>query len=246
MNTNKYILWKQTELKRTSWELRWTYLVKRVLNKLFADIRDFNHIEIDDKPVQKMLIDLHTSVGVAFAKDQFKKLKGINSEIEVKQEDDWYNELSILIRTRGAKKVTSIVNATREQAERIIQMALQESLDAGLGADETARAIRKALKTEGGIINQWRALRIARTEVMSASNEGAMLGAKEAGAELKYWIPTYDNRTRDTHLSVESQNPKMMHEAFLVGAYQMMQPGDPNAGPEEIINCRCAVAFGMV
>jgi hypothetical protein len=82
---------------------------------------------------------------------------------------------------------------------------------------------------------------------MTASNIGSMEGAKATGEALeKFWIATYDNRTRDTHLAVEAQNPKMMNETFQVGAYQMQHPGDPSAGVEEIVNCRCAISYGVI
>jgi hypothetical protein len=62
---------------------------------------------------------------------------------------------------------------------------------------------------------------------------------------VKYWIATYDSRTRDTHLVIEQQNPLDIDDDFKVGEYDMSQPGDPKGGAEEIINCRCTIAFGV-
>ena len=63
----------------------------------------------------------------------------------------------------------------------------------------------------------------------------------------KYWIATYDNRTRDTHMQVPEQNPKRMNEAFLVGGVWPCEgPHDPDLPAEEVINCRCALGFDVV
>jgi hypothetical protein len=124
---------------------------------------------------------------------------------------------------------------------------LEQSVTEGLGAYETATRIKRGLIDDGIRYNQWRALRIARTEIMSASNVGSMEGAKATGEALeKFWVPTFDNRTRDTHRVVESQNPKMMNEPFLVGMYQMQHPGDPAGGAEEIVNCRCCLSYNVI
>jgi len=45
---------------------------------------------------------------------------------------------------------------------------------------------------------------------------------------------------RDSHIEVHG-DVVPLNEPFLVDSSEMMHPGDPNGGPEEIINCRCAV-----
>jgi hypothetical protein len=159
-------------------------------------------------------------------------------------EDTWLTYMRNYAINKAGKRITSIAESGRDQAVKLIRAQLELSTNEGWGADKTARAIRNSLVEDGQVINQWRSLRIARTEIVTASNQGAMEGARATGeAQDKYWIATYDTRTRDTHSVMEEQNPKDIDEDFQVGDYMMDSPGDPEGGPEETINCRCTVAF---
>jgi hypothetical protein len=254
----KEILWKRTELKRSAWENRYSYLFRIVLNKQFKTLADkidstnygstsvLSHIERET--TEKAMISLYKNVGSAFARDQYNRAKAESQSMLLKQEPDeedyWYDTMESYAKNKAGDRITSITGESRKQAQKVIKSVMQQSTDNGWGADETARQIRKALLSQGQELNQWRALRIARTEVMTASNWGSHVGAQESGYAMeKYWIATYDSRTRDTHLVIEQQNPKDMDEGFRVGAYLMEIPGDPDAGPEEVINCRCAVGY---
>ena len=84
---------------------------------------------------------------------------------------------------------------------------------------------------------------IARTEVVGASNVGALEGAKSLGQPMqKIWIATRDNRTRDAHAAAEGLTVELS-DRFDVGGELLDCPGDPSGSPENVINCRCAVAF---
>ena len=197
--------------------------------------------------IWKRYEQLYTLVGADFAREQFNKLKGNDPDLLTKEEDVWYDYLRHYVKNRLWKRIESVNQTSVETAGRIINDVLSQTVSEGLGAYETATRIRKGLVEEGIKYNQWRALRIARTEIMTASNIGSMEGAKATGEALeKFWIATYDSRTRDTHLAVESQNPKMMNESFQVGMYNMQHPGDPARGAEEVINCRCTIAYNVI
>ena len=95
-------------------------------------------------------------------------------------------------------------------------------------------------------INKWRALRIARTEIASASNAGSWEGAKALDMPMiKFWIATRDERTRPEHMEADEQSPKDMNEDFTVGNSRMKYPGDPQGEVVEIVNCRCSIAFEL-
>jgi hypothetical protein len=199
--------------------------------------------------IEKMMIGLYTSVGIAFAKEQYSSLKAESQDLMFKADepvDKWYASMQNYAKIKAGKRIVSIATSGREQAVKLIKLVLEQSTNEGWGADVTASAIRKSLLTDGQVINQWRALRIARTEIVTASNQGAMEGAKSLDMPMeKFWIATYDSRTRDTHAVMEEQNPKAMEEDFRVGDYMMDSPGDASGGPEETINCRCSIAFGV-
>lgn len=256
--THKKILWKRSQRHRDSWERKWNLVIKNILNKQFKDlsyhINESNYMDRDlpakvigREPIEKMMISIYTSVGLAFAKETFQSLKAESQSMMFKKEepvDQWTAFMRNYATTKAGKRITSITESGREQAVKVIQSVIDQSTSEGWGADETARNIRKELITAGEEINQWRALRIARTEIVTASNQGAMKGARSTGEpQDKYWIATYDSRTRDTHSVMEQQNPKDIDEDFEVGDYMMDAPGDARGGPEETINCRCTIAF---
>lgn len=91
-----------------------------------------------------------------------------------------------------------------------------------------------------------RARTIARTTVVGSAN-GATHDAYETvqekiGPLAKEWIATSDERTRDTHWEADGQTVGY-DEPFEVGDDLLQYPGDPSGSAEEVINCRCAVAY---
>ncbi|WP_367358871.1 phage minor head protein, partial [Mesotoga sp.] len=202
---------------------------------------------IKPDPIAKRYEHLYTLVGADFARDQYNRLKGADPDLLTKEEDVWYDFMRNYVKNRLWKRIESVNQTSVDTAGKIINSTNEQAIAEGLGAYETATIIKKKLIEEGIKYNQWRALRIARTEIMTAANVGSFEGAKATGEALeKHWIATYDSRTRDTHKGIEAQNPKMMNEPFLVGAYQMQHPGDPAGGAEEVINCRCTIAYNVI
>ena len=254
---NNRAIWKATQRRRNAYESKFASLFRITLNRQFKELaekvneQNYNSRLLLDtiKPdaIWKRYEQLYTLVGADFARDQYNRLKGFDPDLLTKEEDTWYNYMRHYVKNRLWKRIESVNKTSVETAGRIINGILEHTVELGLGAYETATMIKKGLIDEGIKYNQWRALRIARTEIMTASNAGSFEGAKATGEALqKYWIATYDQKTRDTHLVIESQNPKMMNETFQVGAYQMQHPGDPAGGAEEVINCRCTIAYNVI
>jgi hypothetical protein len=250
-------IWKRTQAARDTFERKYTMLFRTILNRHFKAVSDrvdvSNYLNdnlpdtiIDDNTVKLMLIDLYKNVGASFAKNAYRQLLTQGVKEEEDMGDYWLHEMEKYVKTTLGNRIVSITKGSRDQAKAIIRRMIQQGTDEGWGADVTARAIKQALTKEGVELNMWRALRIARTEVMTASNVGAMEGAKSLNVPMvKYWIATYDSRTRDTHLVIEQQNPLDIDDDFKVGEYDMSQPGDPRGGAEETVNCRCTIAFGV-
>lgn len=88
----------------------------------------------------------------------------------------------------------------------------------------------------------YRAERIARTEVVGASNAGsqrAYEAAEEQGLTLtKTWLAALDERTRSAHIDAHGQTVPT-RSAFDVGGQALMYPGDPNGSAWNTVNCRC-------
>lgn len=79
--------------------------------------------------------------------------------------------------------------------------------------------------------------------VVGAMNAGGLSGATMAGATEKLWLSTPDERTRPTHRDANGQVVGI-GTAFHVGEALLQYPGDLSTTHlEEIINCRCSLAF---
>lgn len=79
------------------------------------------------------------------------------------------------------------------------------------------------------------------TGAQNAGRQARMEDAEEEGVKVKKrWIATLDNRTRDTHQELDGQEVPV-DEPFEVDGMEIMYPGDPNADPELVYNCRCTM-----
>ena len=92
---------------------------------------------------------------------------------------------------------------------------------------------------------QWKARRIARTEVQGAVEGGSVAAAQEIAAitgeqMYKQWLATSDERTRRTHSVADGQIVRM-GDKFRVGSSDLDHPADPRGRDKEIINCRCTL-----
>lgn len=88
------------------------------------------------------------------------------------------------------------------------------------------------------------AIRNARTAVTSAENKGrldSMAELEKHGAILeKQWLATSDSRTRDWHRELNGKTAEI-NEAFENAMGEIRYPGDPQARPSNVYNCRCTL-----
>lgn len=98
-----------------------------------------------------------------------------------------------------------------------------------------------------------RAETIARTETTrvlnTARQETTEKVIEESGIPedevVRTWAATDDARTRDTHAAMDGQE-RGLNEPFESPSGALLKfPGDPDAPPEETINCRCAVLISF-
>lgn len=84
----------------------------------------------------------------------------------------------------------------------------------------------------------------ARTAVTSAENKGrldSMVELEKHGAILeKQWLATSDSRTRDWHRELNGKTAGI-NEAFENAMGEIRYPGDPQAKPANVYNCRCTL-----
>lgn len=150
-------------------------------------------------------------------------------------QDLWQVAAEAYVRRYTLAACTSVLDTTRAAAAEVLRR--------GVAAGQSVPDIARALRAVWPEVSRRRAVTIVRTEVVAASNAGALAGAAATGLALrKEWIAARDARTRSTHRALDGvQVP--MQVPFRVGGYAAMMPGDPALPASERVHCRCAVAF---
>jgi hypothetical protein len=149
--------------------------------------------------------------------------------------------IQMWIRLNATDKATSIAATATDDVRR----AIARGTEAGKGNREIGWDIRNVTG-----LTVSRALTIARTEVHGAALFASETISKQAEVDfgiklMKFWVPTLDARTRDSHAAMAGKS-EPMDGKFTVGGKQMSRPADPAGGPENVINCRCSLIYREV
>lgn len=138
--------------------------------------------------------------------------------------------------TSSLSRVEGVSSTTIKIARRIIARGIENSLSlTQIGKDLQSSASAVTARSRGTTI--------ARTEIHTAANVSAHKLATSSGVSLRReWISSNDDRTRDDHAGADGQIVGAEQE-FSVGGEAMMYPGDPSGSAENVVNCRCVVAY---
>jgi hypothetical protein len=133
-----------------------------------------------------------------------------------------------------------IQNISRTQREEIMSL-LQAAHDDGLSIAKAAQSVASGVRG----ISATRAVTIARTEIVGVSNGGSLQVARLSGvAKGKVWLTAGGARHPRHELYDDLDGQTVgLSEQFNVGGSPLDYPGDPFGPPEEVINCRCTVAY---
>lgn len=121
-----------------------------------------------------------------------------------------------------------------------LRTQLAEGYSAGESTHQLAARIRQTAS-----LTEPRALVIARTEVIPAANAASLEQVQLAFTDeecSKEWLTTTDDRTREAHRKADGQRVPI-NQSFTVGGEALPYPGWPGGSPENVIQCRCTVAF---
>jgi hypothetical protein len=179
---------------------------------------------------------------MAFAKNtarSLKRRKDLNSDI---QESIWLEKVLKYVDDHAGFKIEMVKWNHLKDIVQITRDAVNVGINEGWGIDK----IVDTLFAEVSDREKWKAMRIARTEVVSASNFGAYQAAADSELDLeKIWLhpghPGPMGYSRDEHEMMDGVAVPMNEDFMMPDGTLMPFPGD--GPPEHTINCRCTVAF---
>jgi HK97 family phage portal protein len=147
--------------------------------------------------------------------------------------------LGIDFNIANAATQTWIDTRTKFWADRVnteTGKQITNQIRTGLSEGEGIRKLQGRVNQVFNFAKSTRSELIARTESVSASNQGHVEAYRQADVPRKRWLATLDDRTRDSHSDAHGQEVDR-EQSFLVGGAEMFMPGQ---GPvQEVANCRC-------
>lgn len=114
---------------------------------------------------------------------------------------------------------------------------LQKEFEQSLADGENRNQLVKRIEGVYGDISKGRAMNIARTETLVASQSGLFSGYEKAGVPIKIWVAVLDDVTRESHADIDGEE-QLLGDNFSNG---LAFPGDPSGPADEVINCRCTI-----
>lgn len=145
------------------------------------------------------------------------------------------------VKERQEQKLNISINVPKDV--RWNKQKFTSAITQGMLQGESVPDIVKRMKSIFGT-NMSSAFRAVRTSITGAENLGrlnAFERAQELGIDLlQEWIATLDTRTRIAHRYMDGQKVPI-GKPFYSELGEIMFPGDPNAEPENVYNCRCTL-----
>lgn len=223
------------------WFIRWNRYYNEQLNILLDNMNmiDPSSAIFNQSDTTELFNKMYGDTGVAFARHGFATTKAASPE----QIDNWLFEMIRYASLFGGESIESINRTGRDFAKKLIAEATATAIEEGLSGFELEQEVEKIVKKDWRIHGKFNAERIARTEISTASNHGAFIGARDTGLKLrKIWLTNMDGRERDSHAMANGQSVPM-NEPFIVGSSRMMHAGAKGAPAAENINCRCVTIY---
>lgn len=241
---NRIEYWKAFDRRRQSFETKYSRRIYRAIKEMLSALDDATNANELQKPLntsilEEAYVDLYTEVGDRFARSSYAGLKRMQYE-ETKQDPVWIERMRKYALIDASDRIVLVADSVKREVNKIIV----QGLEAGLSIPDIRDRIMgvSGLPPLNGTLPV-RATRIARTEIISASNLGSLEGALSTGLEFrKQWLSTPDDRTRPDHVDADGQQVDKGAD-FTVGGDSLTVPGDPKGSAEQVINCRCTQIY---
>lgn len=239
-----------TQSERTAYWYKWNafqqkyerYYTSKFYQALQIQVKAYiatnDVVSIPSFPIYEVLLSLYKTCGPAWARI---------TKVNVNKADGQMGFNEDIVRLMQQYYGIDLLNDAELMTQHSREVIVKVLSDAAINGDSYDQIVGTLLKHPE--FSRMRAMRIARTETVTASNGAAIIYANQSGLKLdKTWIAVKDKRTRHDHRNVTT-NPIAIEEPFKVGDSYMMQPGvrtqpDGQAVPaKETVNCRCTIGF---
>jgi HK97 family phage portal protein len=227
--------------------------ITEVMEKRFKDRIDRFILAIEEKAVS----NLHSSVPKNYkkTKTEIKAFDLFDPEVEIQAGIDLFTplveEMAVLAANEAYQlmKINAIYHPSARLKERVAT-AVKEFTESFVGTDrdqltkiltdalesgQSVAEIERAIREEFGHYRREQSLKIARTETLRASNEGALDAFKQSGVvEAKQWLTAEDDRVDEECAELDGQIVSLGKDFFETNYGSGEQPPlHPN--------CRCVL-----
>lgn len=237
--------WKSIEIKRVPFDSAFKAAIakqfrregERVTKKMTRESRAAARNYIKSKKNRDEWLALYeanyTRILNRFGQEASEQLKGF-APTETKSEpfefDPYDKFVQDWIKDTAAQRVSDVLDSSRKDIAKIVSD--------GITNNQTSEDIAEVIAGKYRSFSVSRSFSIARTEVAGASNYSLYAAGEQAPFQVnKTWINSADDRVRDEHQFTETVP---MDAPFSNG---LMFPADPGGDAEEVINCRCTIAY---
>lgn len=233
-------------------------LINNALHKQYLTAADHAHTDgqycvnkITSARIALVIKHIYIDAGIIYGakiRADFAKLGAYKKQVQLKRAAIGFSEhMHQLIADYFKTDILNVSEGITQTTRDLITKVFTEAYAAGYSIDQI---VAKLKDTE---LSKIRARLIARTETVTAANQGALFVANETGLLYnKTWLATNDGRTRDDHREVNG-NQVGRNDYFIVGGFEMLAPGDRGGKDgrlpvpaKEICNCRCTTTFQPV
>lgn len=142
----------------------------------------------------------------------------------------------------AAEQYLAAASNTFEQVGDDLWATARSELLDGFEKGESIDQLAARLRASAGMTAK-KAVLVARTQVLDASNAGSIATARASGIDMqKEWMSAEDLRVRPEHVLANGQKVDL-NAKFTVGGYECDRPHDPTLPPALRYSCRCTTGY---
>lgn len=195
------------------------------------------------------------AIAKSFGEDVLQIGKSFDVDFEKKTAQSQFEFfLNLFVESEATRQIKFIFQSTKKRITRSIKTAIAQSLEEGLSGDVK---LGKVIEDLYDGFTPARAKTIARTEVHNASTTASRSAAKSLQSPnmQKEWVSDLQQSARGVNPADSTNHIGMngkkvpLNLKFDVpskdGSDQMEGPGDVTAPADQIINCKCVLAYSI-